>query len=109
MSKNEILKKLKWYIPSGLYKDLLTDNGVEFIKTQSNVKVDGLKGINTYTISILYNKKHIDKLGEYWSVETSILDQFQLTWYEIERDGGVEQINNDIKEVYCMTTRKNNI
>ena len=102
MNKNEILKKLKWYIPTDLYNNLLNDNGVEFIKTQSNVKVDGLKGINTYTISILYNKKHIDELGNYWSVETLVIDQFQLTWDEIERDGGVEQINNDIKEVYCI-------
>ena len=105
MNKNEILKKLKWYFTtktSKLYNDLLTDNGVEFIKTQSNVKVDGLKGINTYTISIVYNKKHTDKFGEYWSVETLVIDKFQLTWDEIEQDGGVEQINNDLKEVYCI-------
>lgn len=104
MNKNEILKKLKWYFTtksSKLYNDLLTDNDVEFIKTQSNVKVDSLKGINTYTISIVYNKKHTDKLGEYWSVETLNLDQFQLTWNEIEQDG-VEQTNKDIKEVYCI-------
>ena len=100
--KNEILKKLKWYIPTDLYNNLLNDNGVEFIKTQSNVKVDGLKGINTYTISILYNKRHVDKRGEYWSIETLVIDKFNYTWDEIEQDGGVEQINNDIKEVYCI-------
>ena len=104
MNKNEILKKLKWYIPTDLYNNLLTDNGVEFIKTQSNVKVDGLKGINTYTISILYNKRHIDKKNnyEYWTIETLVIDKFDYTWDEIEQDGGVEQINNDIKEVYCI-------
>ena len=105
MNKNEILKKLKYYFTtksSKLYNDLLTDNGVEFIKVIKDIKVDGLKGINTYTISILYNKRHVDKRGEYWSVKTSILDQFQLTWKEIEQDGGVEQINKDIKEVYCI-------
>ena len=102
MNKNEILKKLKWYIPSGLYNDLLTDNGVEFIKIDKDIKVDGLKGINTYTIYLLYNKKNIDRLGEYWSVETLRIDQFQLTWEEIEQDGGIEQINNDLKEVYCI-------
>ena len=102
--KNEILKKLKWYIPTDLYNNLLNDNGVEFIKVIKDTKVDGLRGINTYTISILYNKRHIDKKNnyEYWSVETLIIDKFQLTWDEIEQDGGVAQINKDIKEVYCI-------
>lgn len=107
MNKNEVLKKLKYYFTtktSKLYNDLLNDNGVEFIKVIKDIKIDGLRGINTYTISILYNKRHIDKKNnyEYWSVETLILDQFQLTWKEIEQDGGVEQINNDIKETYCI-------
>ena len=105
MNKNEILKKLKWYFTtksSKLYNDLLTDNGVEFIKVIKDTKVDGLRGINTYTISILYNKRHIDKLGEYWSIETLVIDKFDYTWDEIERDGGIAQINNDIKEVYCI-------
>lgn len=106
MSKNEILKKLKWYFTtksSKLYNDLLNDNGVEFIKVIKDVKVDGLRGINTYTISILYNKRHIDKKNnyEYWSVETLRIDQFQLTWDEIDQEG-IEQINSDIKEVYCI-------
>ena len=102
--KNEILKKLKWYIPSNLYNDLLTDNGVEFIKVIKDIKVDGLRGINEYTISILYNKRHIDKKNnyEYWTIETLVIDKFDYTWDEIEHDGGVEQINNDIKEVYCI-------
>lgn len=107
MNKNEILKKLKWYFTtksSKLYNDLLNDNGVEFIKVIKDIKVDGLRGINTYTISILYNKRHIDKKNdyEYWSIETLDIDQFQLTWKEIEQNGGVEQINKDIKEVYCI-------
>lgn len=106
MNKNEILKKLKWYFTtksSKLYNDLLNDNGVEFIKVIKDTKVDGLKGINTYTISIVYNKKHIDKKNnyEYWSVETLRIDQFQLTWDEIDQEG-IEQINSDIKEVYCI-------
>ena len=102
--KNEILKKLKWYIPTDLYNNLLNDNGVEFIKVIKDIKVDGLKGINTYTISILYNKRHIDKKNnyEYWTIETLVIDKFDYTWDEIEQDGGVEQINNDIKEVYCI-------
>ena len=103
MNKNEeILKKLKWYIPTDLYNNLLNDNGVEFIKVIKDIRVDGLKGINTYTISILYNKRHVDKRGEYWSIETLVIDKFNYTWDEIEQDGGVEQINNDIKEVYCI-------
>ena len=104
MNKNEILKKLKWYFTtksSKLYNDLLNDNGVEFIKIDKDIKVDGLKGINTYTIYLLYNKKHVDELGEYWSIETLVIDQFQLTWEEIEREG-IAQINKDIKEVYCI-------
>lgn len=105
MNKNEVLKKLKYCFTtknSKLYNDLLNDNGVEFIKVIKDTKVDGLRGINTYIISVLYNKKHVDKLGEYWSIETLILDQFQLTWKEIEQDGGVEQINSDLKKTYCI-------
>lgn len=107
MNKKEILKKLKYYFTtktSKLYNDLLTDNGVEFIKVIKDVKVDGLRDINTYTISILYNKRHIDKKNnyEYWSIETLIIDKFDYTWDEIDQDGGVAQINNDIKEVYCI-------
>lgn len=105
MSKNEILRKLKYYFryeTMGLYNDLRTNNNIEFIKVIKDVKVDSLNEINTYTISILYNKRNIDKLGEYWSVETLVIDQFQLTWDEIEQDGGIEQINSDLKEVYCI-------
>lgn len=101
MNKNEILKKLKYCFTtknSKLYNDLLNDNGVEFIKVIKDIKVDGLKGINTYTIYLLYNKKH----GEYWSVETLAIDKFDYSWDEIERDGGIEQINSDLKEVYCI-------
>lgn len=106
MNKNEILKKLKWYFTtktSKLYNDLLTNNGVEFIKVIKDTKVNGLKGINTYTISIIYNKRHIDKKSnyEYWTAETLRIDQFQLTWDEIDQEG-IEQINRDIKEVYCI-------
>ena len=107
MNKNEILRKLKYYFryeTMSLYNDLRTNNNIEFIKVIKDVKVDSLNEINTYTISILYNKRHIDKKNnyEYWSVETSTLDQFQLTWDEIERDGGIKQINSDLKEVYCI-------
>ena len=104
MNKNEILKKLKWYFTtksSKLYNDLLNDNGVEFIKIDKDIKVDGLKGINTYTIYLLYNKKHVDELGEYWSIETLVIDKFDYTWDEIDQEG-IAQINKDIKEVYCI-------
>lgn len=107
MNKNEILRKLKYYFryeTMGLYNDLRTNNNIEFIKVIKDVKVDNLNEINTYTISILYHKRNIDKIDNhiYWTLETLVIDKFNYTWDEIEQDGGIEQINNDIKETYCI-------
>ena len=100
MNKKEILKKLKWYIPSKLYNDLLTDNGVEFIKTEKEIKVDGLKGVNHYKIVVYYNQKHEDERGEWWTLEGKLIDEFDYSWDDIEADGGISEINKDINEYY---------
>lgn len=106
MNKNEILRKLKYYFryeTMSLYNDLRTNNNIEFIKVIKDVKVDSLNEINTYTISILYHKRNIDKIDNhiYWTFETLVIDQFNYTWEEI-KEYGAEQINNDIKKTYCI-------
>lgn len=70
---------------------------LEFIKNVAKVKVDGLRGINSYTIKAMY-----DEIGEdgFASIVYKPVDSFQLTWDEIERDGGIAQVKADLAEVY---------
>lgn len=68
-----------------------------FIKNILEVDVDGLKGINHYTIKAMYNK--IDEEG-YAKLTHKLVDEFDYTWDEIEREGGIAQVNKDFKETY---------
>jgi hypothetical protein len=70
-----------------------------FIKNIMEVDVDGLKGINHYTIKAQYNK--IDNEG-YATLTHKLIDEFDYTWDEIERDGGIAQVNKDFKETYNL-------
>lgn len=69
----------------------------EFIKNVCDVDVDGFRGINTYTIKAMYN---VEKEEGYWGIEFKLLDKFTMTWAEIERDGGISQVNRDLEECY---------
>lgn len=70
---------------------------LEFIKNVAKVEVDGLRGINRYTIKAMYNE--IGKDG-FASIVHKPVDSFSLTWDEIERDGGIAQVKADLAEVY---------
>lgn len=72
----------------------------EKIKRTLDVDVDGLKGIVKYTIKELYNvlKKTEDGF-EYAELKHKLIDEFTLTWNEIEEEE--KQMGHSIKtEIY---------
>lgn len=74
---------------------------MEFIRNVLDINVDGLRGVNHYTIKAMYNKFLLNEDGEEYAViEHVLLDEFDYTWDEIERDGGIAQVNRDLKECY---------
>lgn len=76
-------------------------NNLEFIKNVVGVDVDGLRGINHYRISAMYNEIHIDENGKEWAdIVFKVIDEFDYSWDDIERDGGIAQVNKDLKECY---------
>ena len=81
------------------YNKLAGVESLEFIRNVLSVEVDGLKGVNTYTIKAMYNKVDADGFA---TVVHQLVDSFQMTWDEIERDGGTAQVNADFKECYGL-------
>jgi hypothetical protein len=70
---------------------------VEFIKRILEVKVDGLRGINTYKIIEAYNEIDHDNFAHY---KQKTIDEIDYTWSEIESDGGLSKVLAEIKETY---------
>lgn len=62
--------------------------------------VDGLRGVNTYTIKAEYDVRHEGQFGAYYKLGYELIDEFTMTWDEIERDGGIAQVKKDLKECY---------
>ena len=78
-----------------------TVKGLEFIKNVVDVDVDGINQVNHYRISAMYNEIHVDENGKEWAdITFKVVDEFDYTWDEIERDGGIAQVNKDLKECY---------
>lgn len=73
---------------------------LEFIKNIVEVDVDGLNGINHYTIKAMYNEITEDERGTYANIVYKTIDEFDYTWRDIEADGGIAQVNADLKECY---------
>lgn len=85
-------------------KEMLYDAGIVasfgkriFIKNILEVDVDGLKAENNYTINAMYDVVGLDGFA---IVEHVTVDRFTMTWDEIERDGGVAAVVEEIKEEY---------
>jgi hypothetical protein len=74
-----------------------SNENLEFIKNVLTVDVNALKATNHYTINAMYDK--IDKDG-FVTTTYKLIDEFDYTWDEIERDGGITQVNKDLKECY---------
>lgn len=76
-------------------------NNLEFIKNVCDVDVDGLREVNHYRISAMYNEIHVDENGKEWAdIVFKVIDEFDYSWDDIERDGGIAQVNKDLKECY---------
>lgn len=72
----------------------------EFIGNTVNVDVDGLKGINRYKVKACYEVTYRDERGEFAKTEFKDVDNFSLTWREIEEDEGISQVSMDLAEAY---------
>jgi hypothetical protein len=70
---------------------------LEFVKNVLSVDVDGSRGINHYVIKAQYDA--IDEDG-FADIVYKIVDDFTMTWKEIEEEGGISAINKDLKECY---------
>lgn len=72
----------------------------QLIKNILEVDVDGLNGINHYTVKAICNMKQVDGRGTFATVETNIIDKFDYTWDEIEKAGGIAVVNKCIRKQY---------
>ena len=70
---------------------------IEFVKNIFDVEVDGLKGINNYKIYSMFEEIHPEGFAK---TRLKLIDEFEMTWKEINRDGGISAVNKDIREVY---------
>lgn len=73
---------------------------LQFIKNVVSVNVDGLRGVNHYTIKAAYDEIIEDERGKYASYTEKVIDEFDMTWDEIEEEGGIAKVNADIEECY---------
>lgn len=73
---------------------------MELIKHIVDVDVDGLNAVNHYTIKAAYNEIREDERGTYAEYTEKVIDEFDYTWADIEKDGGIAQVNADIAECY---------
>lgn len=74
-----------------------------FIKNILAVDVDGLRHRNRYVVKAMYDVRHEDERGEeYYKIEHRVIEDVTLTWDEIEQEGGVAEINKQLKERYNL-------
>ncbi|KTS84462.1 hypothetical protein NS115_03795 [Paenibacillus jamilae] len=71
-----------------------------FIKNVLNVDVDGLKHKNRYVVRAMYNVRQEDESGVWYKIVQRVIEDLTLTWDEIEEEGGVCEINKQLKECY---------
>lgn len=70
---------------------------LKLIKNIVEVDVDGLHAKNHYTIKAMY-----DEIGDdgFADIVFKTIDEFDYTWADIEKDGGIAQVNADLRECY---------
>lgn len=71
-----------------------------YVKTIISVDVDGLKGVNHYTIKDQLEVPMHDSMGDYSKTDFLTVTQFDITWSEIEQRGGVAEVNRWLKDKY---------
>lgn len=70
------------------------------IKTIADVDVDGLRGVNYYTIKEMWDVEYADGDFTWCEIEYKVVDEFDYPWSDIERDGGLAQVQADLRECY---------
>lgn len=70
---------------------------LDHIKNVLSVDVDGINGVNRYTIKGMYNE--IDDDG-FSNIVYKLMDDFYMTWDDIKDYGGIDQVNADLRECY---------
>lgn len=78
-------------------------NKANFIRNILDTEVDGLRGVNRYRVTAMYNEHHEDNGKQWASVESEVIDEFDLSWDEIEQRGGVGSIIEEICKKYEIT------
>lgn len=71
-----------------------------FIKNVLDVQVDGLRGINRYVIRSMWDVKQEDERGVWYKLVQRVIEDITYTWDEIEQEGGIAEINKQLKECY---------
>ena len=71
-----------------------------YVKTLISVDVDGLKGVNHYTVKDQLDVPMHDDRGDYSKIDFLTVTKFDITWTEIEQRGGVAKVNQWLKEKY---------
>lgn len=62
-----------------------------------DVKVDGLRGVNHYTIKQMFDEVNEEGIA---IIKHRLIEDITLTWDEIEKEGGIAEINKQFKECY---------
>jgi len=73
-----------------------------FIKNDLQVDVDGLRHRNRYIVRAMYDVRHEDERGVHYKLEQRVIEDLTLTWDEIEQEGGVVEINKQLKKCYNL-------
>lgn len=68
-----------------------------FIKNWLSVDVDGLRGVNRYRIYAMYDEEQSN--GRY-ELKNTLIEDLEMTWEEIEKEGGIHEINKQLKECW---------
>lgn len=72
-----------------------------FIKNVLNVEVDGLRGTNRYIVRAMYDVEKVHPLhGSYYDITQRVVEDITYTWDEIEQEGGIAEIEKQLKECY---------
>lgn len=71
-----------------------------FIKNVLDVDVDGLRGTNRYKVKAMYDVRREGHSGHYYEIKFKLIEDITFTWDEIEREGGIAEINKQLNECY---------
>ena len=75
--------------------------GQEALRTICEVDVNPRREVNTYKIIRMFDNIIENEDGsQYADVKCQVIDKFDMTWAEIEKEGGVGAVNEQIKEAY---------